>query len=211
MGQCRTRRSWVGSLCGERPPSDRARSFAGCMMRRLPVGREGDAWERRWAFGILPQRGAADETLAVPPRVAATVGLSLFGCLRTKWQEALGEGSLVADDDRRRPLWPCNTSSPTPLDPCGPATRARQRRRSRRYRRCCRRRRRRPTSRPSWSYCRSRAAGVSYFREQTGHCPASGSCDLGAPLHQPPCLQAALLPGWALCSGNLPLRSTHTI
>ena len=151
MGQCRTRRSWVGSLCGECPPSDRARSFAGCMMRRLPVGREGDAWERRWAFGILPQRGAADETLAVPPRVAATVGLSLFGCLRTKWQEALGEGSLVADDDRRRPLWPCNTSSPTPLDPCGPATRARQRRRSRRYRRRCQRRRRRPTSRPSWS------------------------------------------------------------
>ena len=122
MGQCRTRRSWVGSLCGERPPSDRARSFAGCMMRRLPVGREGDAWERRWAFGILPQRGAADETLAVPPRVAATVGLSLFGCLRTKWQEALGEGSLVADDDRRRPLWPCNTSSPTPPQPPIPPT-----------------------------------------------------------------------------------------
>jgi len=122
MGQCRTRRSWVGSLCGECPPSDRARSFAGCMMRRLPVGREGDAWERRWAFGILPQRGAADETLAVPPRVAATVGLSLFGCLRTKWQEALGEGSLVADDDRRRPLWPCNTSSPTPPQPPIPPT-----------------------------------------------------------------------------------------
>ena len=112
----------MGSLCGERPPSDRARSFAGCMMRRLPVGREGDAWERRWAFGILPQRGAADETLAVPPRVAATVGLSLFGCLRTKWQEALGEGSLVADDDRRRPLWPCNTSSPTPPQPPIPPT-----------------------------------------------------------------------------------------
>ena len=66
---------------------------------RLPVGREGDTWERLdfirsdMAFGTW---GEADETLAVPPSVAATVGLGSFGRLCTKWQEALGEGGLVA-------------------------------------------------------------------------------------------------------------------